>query len=261
MTTEQLVQEPQELQSTNGIFVTQSMRDALAMVLATQRHRSNRVGLILGQPGTGKTIASHWLLGQNPQSCRICCHSGMSKRQFAVELATAVGYPGGKQLSYDGTMSWLSQNVNERLFIIDEANHLHWPHIEALRFLTDEAGATAILVGTELLSQTLMDRRIATYLAQMNSRIGSKTIVFKPIPDDDMGLVQVKAYFLAPRFGLTKPKQSVARAFLKACKGNWRLGNELADACERLLKTQGFTELTTDVVNAAAVHLANALNT
>lgn len=245
--------------NTHEVFVTQSMHDAFNMTITTQQHRYNHVGLVLGHPGTGKTIASHWLHSQIPNSHRICCYAGMSKKQFVQALATASGcllHNAGR----DALIAWLYQNSADTIYIIDEANHLGWQHMESIRFLADEAKATVILIGTELLNQTLQDRRTATYLAQLNSRIGGKTVVFKPFSDDEMGLVQIRTYFLAPRFGLSKPKQSVAKAFLKACKGNWRLGNELADTCERLMKSQEFAELTTDVINAAAVHLANHMN-
>lgn len=258
MTTNSLTETTQPV-NTPEVFVTQTMRDAFNMTMTTQQHPHNRVGLILGHPGTGKTIASHWLHSQIPNSHRICCYAGMSKKQFAQAIASASGCLLPKA-SYDALIIWLYNSTRDKVFIIDEANHLGWQHMEAVRFLTDEAYETVILIGTELLNQTLQDRRTSTYLAQLNSRIGGKTVVFKPFSDDEMGLVQIRTYFLTPRFGLTKPKQSVAKAFLKACKGNWRLGNELADTCERLMKSQEFAELTTDVINAAAVHLANHMN-
>lgn len=239
-----------------NIQITHIMQQAHAMLDTTRQLSNNRIGLILGPPGTGKTVAGNWLTEQFPNAHRLCCYANMSKKQLLVNLASVTGLQSQTSYVYDTVMTWLQHHATNHIYVIDEANHLSWRHLEALRYLTDEAGASAVLVGTELLTHTLQDRRTATYLAQMNSRIGAKTVKFQPFPDDDLGLRQIVSYFLTPRFGLDKPKQSLARAFLKACGGNWRLGNELADACQRVMNTQNFSELSSDVINAAAVHLA-----
>lgn len=238
------------------IHVTGHLKNALEMVTVAAQHRSNHVGLILGEPGTGKTVAGNWLVEQLPHAHRICCYANISKKQLVVNLALATGLQSQTSYVYDNVMNWLGNYVDGHIYIIDEANHLSWRHLESMRFLTDEAGASVVLIGTELLTHTLQDRRTATYLAQINSRIGAKTVNFKPIPDDDLGMAQIATYFLVgERFGIQKPKASVAKSFHKACSGYWRLAVELADTCERLMKQQSFDELSREIIESAAVYL------
>ena len=241
---------------TNQTHITAHLKHALEMVTTTAQHPSNHIGLLLGEPGTGKTVASQWLTTQLPQAHRFCCYANISKKQLLVDLALATGLQNQTSYVYDTVMGWMLKHANGHTYIIDEANHLSWRHLEALRFLTDEANATVVLVGTELLTHTLKDRRTATYLAQMNSRIGAKTVNFLPIPDDDMGMAQIATYFLVgERFGIQKPKASVAKSFHKACSGYWRLAVELADTCERLMKQQNLSELSREIIESAAVYL------
>ncbi len=236
------------------IVPTADMQAALHMVQNTMQRPFNRVASITGSPGTGKTVASHYIadsLGGN----RLCAYKGMTKKDMLVQLAGECGHPNPQSCNYGYLMGWLGAKVDGALFLIDEANHLGWQHLEALRYLADESGATVILFGTELLKQNFSDRKTKVLLAQLSSRIGAKNVEFKPIPNSGDGLKRISAYFVEPNFGKCN-KASILRAFYKASQGYWRLGRELVEAIKLLMEQQGFSEITKDVVEAAASYLS-----
>lgn len=238
------------------IIPTPDLNKAINLVQDTMSRQFARIGLITGDPGTGKTIASYHIAATFNGS-RICCYPGMTKKDLAIQISSAAGHTNPKG-SYGHLINWIKDKVDGQLFLIDEANHITWQHMELLRYLTDEAGATVILFGTRLLTQAFQDRRTATLLAQLTSRIGAKNITFAPIPASDNGLKQIESYFIRPFFGNIN-KKAIARAFQKATKGYWRLCRELTEACQLLMEREGFQHLTKDIVEAAGSFLTKTV--
>ena len=145
----------------------------------------------------------------------------------------------------------LANQLNGRLLIIDEANHLGWRHIEILRYLPDEAGAGLILIGTDLLERSFYDGRSAVYLRQMAGRIGSKQLRLTPMKDDK----ELYHYVIIPEFG--QVTKETAKAFMAGCKGYWRLAHELKEACQRIMTAQGLNKLDEAIVAGACAYIGS----
>jgi DNA transposition AAA+ family ATPase len=235
---------------------TADLRRATKLARAIMQSRT-RIGRLVGEPGTGKTHATHWICDQlgrlDDPTCartlRLCARRGLTEAALVRAVATGLGCEYGRGESTDAILDAAGARAAGVLIVIDEANHLRWQHLERLRWLSDEAGAGILLVGTDLLSRTFRDGRNRIYLAQLASRIGGK--------QHEMGQMdarQAAAYVLTPRFGAVT--QRVAEAFAKAAGGYWRDLDELASACTRILQVEQQQELTIAVVHAAAKSLA-----
>lgn len=226
---------------------TADLRACLAMARATMESRT-RVGRILGEPGTGKTEATHYLAHQIPQAVRICCRRGLSEHALARRVAEGLGVenPHG---STDAILDVCERHADGRLIILDEANHLRWQHMERLRYLSDESGAAILLIGTDLLHRTFQDGRNAVYLAQLARRIGTKQVVLSR-----MDAKQTAAYVLMPRFGPVK--HETGKEFHQHAKGYWGEAAELADGCQRIMSANAISELSPPVIQAAVRWLA-----
>lgn len=236
---------------------TADLRRAAKMARAIMASRT-RIGRLIGEPGSGKTEATKRLtatLDQEPATCRrairLCMRRGITEAALIRAVAAALGVDAGRGDSTDAIMDAAGARADGVLLILDEANHLHWQHLERLRWLSDEAGAGLLLVGTDLLSRTFRDGRNRVYLAQMVSRIGAKQVTMHP-----MDIRSVAAYCLTPRFG--QVHKTVAETVHKATGGWWRECAELADACQRVIDQQpgGSAGLTLPIVNAARQWLA-----
>lgn len=134
---------------------------------------------------------------------------------------------------------------------MDEANHLKWPQLEGLRFLTDEAGMALLLMGTDLMNRQFRTPQTGVYLAQLASRIGAKTLHLTRMRRIDEGQV----YVLQPLFG--QVELAVAKRFMQVSQGYWRDSLELARACQRPMAPNGLTQLTIEVIDTAAQWMAD----
>jgi len=233
-----------------NVIETDQILDALKMAHAVLRNSNSRIGQIIGQPGTGKTVASQFI-AEKFNGIRVRAFSGMTRKDLAVQLARELGHD-NPTMAYGPLMSWLMSAVANRLILIDEANHLGWRQLEPLRDLSDETGAGVILVGTELLERQFNDGRTGVYLAQMTSRIGAKRVRFQPLD----ALEHIAAFFIQPVFGQAIVKKSVLKEFKTACHGFWREASELSATCLRIMEAQGFKELTPEIVREAAQFMA-----
>lgn len=213
-----------------------------------------RIGQITGYPGTGKSALTKWLAAERG-ALRIEVWTRISDKDLMRLIAEAANRAG---LGVDptGTGNTLFKRLvgvlGGRLLIVDEANHLKWAQLEILRGLSDLGGCGLLLVGTDLLAQTMSRAGVSTYLAQLRQRIGAKRIVLEPMA----GEAEIAAYCLTPRFG--KVSRKTAGAFLKATDGYWRSALELGDACERLMTAENIEKLDETVVQTAAAWMAGA---
>ena len=135
------------------VIETGYIKQCVAMAQTTINSLFNKIGIIIGEPGTGKTIASHYL-AQRLNGHRFCCNSGMSKKSLLTTIARQFGLI-KPTASSDELTNFLSSKLNGQLIILDEANHLGVKQLESLRYFTDEIGA--ILIGTDILAQILED--------------------------------------------------------------------------------------------------------
>lgn len=237
----------------SSLITTADLRAVGAMALAVMSS-STRVGRVLGEPGTGKTAASHYLRGleikveDRPISIRrLCCRRGWTEGALVRRVALALGVPNVRG-NTDAVLDACESCTTDTLLVLDEANHLRWQHLERLRYLSDECGLGLILVGTDLLARTFKDARNGVYLAQLARRIGTRQVRMGKLTAK-----QTAGYVLQPRFGAVD--KDLATYFHSHTRGFWGESIELADGCARVIAAneQPFNRAT---VEAAIADLA-----
>jgi DNA transposition AAA+ family ATPase len=222
-----------------------------AAVMAAPRY--SRLGQLTGEPGTGKTASTEWLVTQF-EAVRVEAWAGMKEKTLLQELAEALTRA-GRIIDANGTTNTLTRRIvrggiGDMLIIVDEANHLKWGALELLRSISDISGAGLVITGTDLLAQKFTHPQIRIFLEQFRQRVGAKKVVMKPVTDDG----ELAAYVLAPRFGAVT--RNTAEAFRRKTGGNWRFAVALADACARLMANEGITKIDERVVETAAAWMA-----
>ena len=234
---------------------TEPADNAVAMcnaVLAARDHC--RIGQITGHAGTGKSAMTFWL-AEEMDAIRIEVWAKIGDKDMLHLLIDAAAAR-GIAIDPTGTSNTLFKRLigvlGGRLIIVDEANHLRWKQLEVLRSLSDLAKCGLVIVGTDILSRTIAQATVSTYLAQLRQRIGAKRVVLGPMETD----AEVQAYCIQPRFGTVSRK--TASQFRKLSNGYWRSALELGDACERLMKAEGIEKLDETVVQTAAAFMAGA---
>ncbi|OQY55444.1 MAG: hypothetical protein B6247_07725 [Candidatus Parabeggiatoa sp. nov. 2] len=241
---------------TINVVHTDELAKALIMTKTTMESPFNRLGIITGAPGTGKTIASYYL-ATKLNGIRICCSETITKKGLLSRLAKSMDHR-AKRATIDELTEWLELNIDGQLFLIDEANHLNWKTLEILRYLADECGATIVLFGTQILTEIFQNRNTKVLLAQLSSRIGAKTIVFTPIAikkGKNNSLKKVGVYFIYPTFGDAAKNPDLIKTFHRYCEGNWRLAQELIVACQEVMRLQNQTELTQEIIHQAGSYI------
>lgn len=230
------------------IVETRQVRESISVVNAVIEARdTGAVGQIIGDPGTGKTVISHYLTEkfEHVRPFRVCVSQGVNNKLLISRIYQGLGVEIGPG-SAATLLARVEHLVEGRLMVIDEGNHLTWRQLELLRFLADERGMALILIGTDLLDRPFRDGRTATLLAQLSSRIGGKRVHLEPFKKVE----EVTGYMLTPQFGPVN--KTTAQRFHKHCSGFWRDGQELMNACHRVMKLQGIEELSPGIIDAAA---------
>ncbi|MBX9633751.1 MAG: ATP-binding protein, partial [Magnetospirillum sp.] len=206
--------------------------------------RSRRCGQIVGNPGTGKTEAAEWLAAQMG-GAYVAAWQSVSVNGLLLAVARALGDTRLKDnTANDRVFSVLRELVTGRLIVVDEANLLNWKHLEALRTLPDQSGAGLVLVGTLLFDEYLHASKAQTLVAQLTSRIGTKSVRFEA-----MSLRETAAAIIKPRYADANAEAS--KAFHDLCGGRWRDAVELAETCDRIM-TVNNVAFGLDVVQSAA---------
>lgn len=239
------------------IIKTKPVRDAEKMVAAMLAREAGGIGILYGEPGTGRTetgkhLAYTYAPSLKADGLRICCCEDDNKRSLALALHELL-FPDQKARgSVAALRKAIAPHCAGKLLIVDEAAHLGWSALEWLRWFADEAGLRIILIGTKLLEVTLTDIRNQVRLAQLNSRIGHRIIRFGALDE----LVEFTAACINPRFGAVS--ESAAKEFHARTHGYWRDAIDLGDACAILMEQQGVARLTKEIVQKAAQFQAPA---
>lgn len=236
-----------------AIVETRAVQHAVAIArqVLADSHGAH-IGCIVGESGTGKSTAVKRIADELGAVVVTCWHEigANALLQTLVKQITGGVLYGPPHVFYWALAEHRAHNPEApRLIILDEANHLGWRPLEAVRYLADELGYGVLLVGTDLLDRPFSHPQTKILLAQFTSRIGSKRLVFKPLAHD-----AIARYVLAPRWG-ELPK-AVVRVFHDECKGYWRDALALAEACGRVIDMKQADGLSTEVVQAAAAYLA-----
>jgi DNA transposition AAA+ family ATPase len=231
------------------VFETTSLRKAMNIALAVANNKQqNKMGMFLGESGSGKTVSTFYLLHSIPNVIRLVCWSRMTPGALLSSLAGKLGLR--QSGSYNDLMQRLQNKVSQKVIIVDEASELkQWQSFDALRFLVDEGNCAVIFVGTPLILQQFEGYSSSVYLKQARRRIGARKVHFQA-PN-----ISILEMALVPYLGqgISKP---VLEAFQKVSDGNW--GNIIevaAQVSDILKKRQGLTLSVKLVKETAAVVL------
>lgn len=108
--------------------------------------RPQRMCLIIGDPGMGKTLGARYFAAQHEDA--VCLQippaSILRPGRLLRLLEEALGMPvGGQATLYDATLAIIDElQRRPRLLILDDANRIRsYDYVDMLRFIHDEAGA------------------------------------------------------------------------------------------------------------------------
>lgn len=230
------------------IIETQSIKEAAAVAEIVLDAESAAIGEIVGESGTGKSMAGRYL-AQKHNAPRVVAYEGITRYRLCRAIAGEIGFTGRPLDILD-----LPPGDARRLLIVDEANKLKWQTLEVLRYLADERGWAVILIGTELYERQFQAARTRELLIQLGRRIGAKRVRFS-----HMDRASCAAYVIRPRFGddAAADRAIVTRFWQASRKGNWGEAAELSAACGRIMAANQVSRLTVEVIEAAVNWAAN----
>jgi len=232
------------------IAETKFIREALALASLLKATPGASVGEIIGDTGTGKTMAARAIMSRHA-AMRVCAYEGMSRYALLGGVAAAAGIEGPSTRWMGMLAEWGLSQAERPLLILDEANKLRWQALETLRYLADECGFAVLLVGTEIYERQFMNAKTRPLLLQLGRRIGAKRARMGHLDRSETFL-----YVLQPRFG--DVDRETATKFWQGCrKGNWGEAVELAEECVRICRSNNVAVLTMPVLEAALTWTAN----
>ncbi len=153
---------------------------ALAGALKARGAGVPGLGLVYSDPGLGKTFAGIWLADRE-EAVYIRALAAMSARWMTEELVRELGAEPRFYMSHLYKQARDLLTKEKRLIIIDEIDHLARDRkaIETLRDLSDETGASFLLIGMNDCLMTL--QRIPHLFDRMRAHI----VNFKPLSLDE----------------------------------------------------------------------------
>jgi DNA transposition AAA+ family ATPase len=221
---------------------------------AQYAQREHKITVIVGVPGSGKTISAKNYQQQNPNSILIEIPAIVSKRTILQDIATAVKLPiysfnrDERQISIPSAI--LFREIVEklkgtnRLLIGDEGENLSTGCLEIIRRIHDFTGVGILLSGTKRLLDKLRGPR--RELQQLYSRVGYCHEI------DLLKIGDVRAILQANFPGALK----FANNFLQLSKNNGRVLEHLIDLVKKDLRETG-EDLNEDTIDLAAQSLLN----
>lgn len=150
---------------------------------------STDIGLVYGPAGIGKTMALKVYAQKHPDTIYIAARPSMrSPKPVIKKLLHALGNKQFKPMDemVDAIIETLAGS--RRLIIIDEAQHLTLPALEALRCIADETGCGIVLSGNKHIYDRMFGRGEAQF-AQLWSRVGIRRHLQGPFPIEDVRLI------------------------------------------------------------------------
>jgi DNA transposition AAA+ family ATPase len=147
----------------NGDFVRTPTAQAILTTLGYCQAESV-MGLIVGDPGMGKTLAAEHFVEEDPKHrVYVRCWPGIATAQsllvHLVEKISGYAQPGASpRVHYADLLTVLERGWDPRILVLDEAEHLETAAVEVLRALHDEAEIAIVFLGL----RELRDRWIST---------------------------------------------------------------------------------------------------
>lgn len=187
----------------NGLFcltpTAEAIFDSLSIVVDTANDKSSGfqlpgLGLIVGPPGVGKTVAIHAFAERF--NGKVIIHTAMCGRSALkntiiglIESIVGSRYwePTRTAEALDILLSYLEgRNGREKpdLIIIDEAQELDPRSLDSLRQIHDATGVPLVYCGNPYLSRMVSGRTAAASFAQIRSRLANCLILESSIRDD-----------------------------------------------------------------------------
>lgn len=167
---------------------TPTARAIGAVLESSMLHPEIGIGLVVGTPGLGKTMALRTFAKANHAA--LCTMSPLSAKPSigvthvcdAMASRTRSGAAGARFYEVHSLVERFKRaNLDDlALLMIDEAQCMAFEMTETLRYIYDTTGLAMVLVGNPLFkSQT----RSAPF-AQLNSRLGPQLVMDGPMPGD-----------------------------------------------------------------------------
>lgn len=234
--------------------------------------RDRYIGLCYGPPGVGKTLSaryySRWdTIGPALDQVRLLearasTIAGNTRTVFYTptvhntpraieqdvrELHHALGWAIDRILHPDRDLNDLVRHRDDHteLIIIDEADRLKNPSLEALRDHHDRTGVGLILIG-----MPGIERRLARY-PQLYSRVGFLHH-YQPLSADEQTFVLARRW---PNLHLDHTEDftttEARAAIIRITNGNFRLTTRLMAQIHRIMEINQLSTLTSEVVAAA----------
>lgn len=235
--------------------------------------REGYIGLCYGPAGVGKTLSArryaHWDTAEDlldswgpreNSDAKVYAALARSRTVFYTPVVKGTHKDFVKELKtltdrvdicidqhlQDGLVSRNGPYAHVQLIVIDEADRLAPPSLEHLRDRFDRRQLGLLLIG-----MPGIEKRLAVY-PQLYSRIGFAH-QYRALTDDELAFVLTRHW---KRLGLTldlddfTDAQAVA-AVSRITRGNFRLLHRLFTQIERVLKINGLSVITNDVIEAA----------
>lgn len=237
--------------------------------------RESYIGLCFGPAGVGKTLSArrytHWdtaeplLESWGPRAgTDAAVYAALARSRAAFYTPTTTSTPRQIDADLDLLISRVDICIDQHLrppgsgprtsspprhvdlLVVDEADRLSPPALEHLRDRFDRRPLGLLLIG-----MPGIDKRLSRY-PQLYSRIGFAP-QYRPLGDDELAFVLSRHW---TKLGLTldltdfTDAQAVA-AVGRITRGNFRLVHRLFTQIERILKINGLTVITSDVIEAA----------
>jgi DNA transposition AAA+ family ATPase len=258
-----------------GAFIaTKEHRRFVEFATAVRKHRY--IGLCYGPAGVGKTLSArryaHWDLaepllegwGDVCEAVDAGVQAALSHSRTVFHTASVLGTLRDLRDNRANNLVFVSRCIEEQLrgegvevrrrdvhrlvemVIVDETERMSTTAIELIRDIFDRTGIGVILIG-----MPGMEKRLSRY-PQLYSRVGFAHH-YRPLQGDELTFVLTRHW---RRLGLAlddadfTDAQAVA-SIARITGGNFRLLNRLFVQIGRILKINGLSVITDDVVAAA----------
>jgi DNA transposition AAA+ family ATPase len=257
-----------------GAFIaTKEHRRFVEFATAVRKHRY--IGLCYGPAGVGKTLSArryaHWDLAEPliegwgvREAVDAGVEAALSRSRTVFHTASVLGTLRDLRDSMANNLAIVSRCIEEQLrsegvevrrrdvhrlvemVIVDETERMPTSAIELIRDIFDRTGMGVILIG-----MPGMEKRLSRY-PQLYSRVGFAHH-YRPLQGDELTFVLTRHW---RRLGLAlddadfTDAQAIA-SIARITGGNFRLLNRLFVQIGRILKINGLSVITDDVVAAA----------